>query len=359
MREVFERESPHAGGRGARCHLIRASQQDEQFRTPFSGLVEETADRIIAQSDDPDIQQNARLWKIQAIPACQKAIFFFDPLIALTDTWTFCIQMHLYFTEGAGKDLFGEWQSLADETSERLEADMEELARQIKISGDVQMLKEKLYEWASDHPIEKQFSVRESVRSEFVAMIEDMNIEIAYAVGNVAVTLHDIREELFVHFDHLPKQLRWQVDYLLGEAARGGSLEKSVENFSRITESVDRAVAVLEEAPATLDLARALTLEDIDRQRIESIEELRDERIALVEELRNERIAVFEELDRMKNETVRQLDSVMMRALDESSKRLDKSIDHIFWRALQLVAILVAVAAVFFAILIRRGALRT
>lgn len=94
------------------------------FAHRFSGLVEETADRIIAQSDDPDIQQNARLWKIHAIPACQKAIFFSDPLVALIDAWMFCIQMRLYFTGGAGEGLFGEWQSLAVETSERLEADM-------------------------------------------------------------------------------------------------------------------------------------------------------------------------------------------------------------------------------------------
>ncbi|MGD8868636.1 MAG: hypothetical protein PVI01_13445, partial [Gemmatimonadales bacterium] len=85
-------------------------------------MIELTADSIISATRDPEVQYNALVWKANAIPAYQRAMFHPDPLVSLVDGWTLTVQMREYFDEGGGGDLFGPQQPLAVTISQRLEA---------------------------------------------------------------------------------------------------------------------------------------------------------------------------------------------------------------------------------------------
>jgi hypothetical protein len=50
---------------------------------PFSGIMEEVADDFLTTTDDPDLRRRALMFKINGIPAIQRALFEQDPLAAL------------------------------------------------------------------------------------------------------------------------------------------------------------------------------------------------------------------------------------------------------------------------------------
>ena len=87
------------------------------FTVYFAKIVETAADEIIAKSDDPQVQMNALRWKMNSIPASQYALFLNDPLAALMDIATFCIQMEHFFNKGNGKVYFGEYHYIALDAS--------------------------------------------------------------------------------------------------------------------------------------------------------------------------------------------------------------------------------------------------
>ena len=80
------------------------------FAIRFRGNIEKAADEIIAKTEDPKVKKNALLWKIYSITTSQNAIYLADPAAAVLDVWTFCIQMRLFFAEGAGSKAFGNLQ---------------------------------------------------------------------------------------------------------------------------------------------------------------------------------------------------------------------------------------------------------
>jgi hypothetical protein len=59
----------------------------------FSGLLEETADQVIATSPDVGLRRAALLTKTNAIPLLQESLFRPDPLEALFDAWGLVAQM--------------------------------------------------------------------------------------------------------------------------------------------------------------------------------------------------------------------------------------------------------------------------
>ncbi len=87
------------------------------FTVYFAKIVERAADEIITKSDDPQIKMNALRWKINSIPASHYAFFLNDPMAALIDIATFCIQMDQFFDKGNGKDVFGEYTYIARDAS--------------------------------------------------------------------------------------------------------------------------------------------------------------------------------------------------------------------------------------------------
>lgn len=96
----------------------------------FSGTIEHAADRVIAETSEPQIERRALFWKINSIPVGYRALFQADPAVALIDTWAFSSQMVTYFENGDGKEDFGQFKPIALDASRRLETKITQLAAQ-------------------------------------------------------------------------------------------------------------------------------------------------------------------------------------------------------------------------------------
>ena len=80
-----------------------ASELPAQVRAlgdPFSGSIEEWANRIMTESSKAEVRREALRWKMYAIPTLQGVLLAPDAASAIADTWAFCLQMEQYFEKG-------------------------------------------------------------------------------------------------------------------------------------------------------------------------------------------------------------------------------------------------------------------
>jgi hypothetical protein len=296
------------------AYKLRLELNDITLR--FSGIIEKAADEIAYQTDDPQVKQNALLWKINAIPALHRSAFISDPLAAFFDVWGLSIQMRQFFETGYGNELFREYQYVAIESSEQIES---EIVEKIKVEENLVKGREVLYAWAEQNPIENLLFIRKSTFGLYGDLLEKGNGNIFSAIGTLAQGMQDVSFRLDTYAEHLPKRVLWEMEYLLGE--------KLID---------EKIASIIDLTQAELDSLMTKALSEVNSQRVETIDDLRYERIALIEDLRKEIRVILDELDRVRSETLYGVDTITSEAIDKTSTNMREVIDHFFLRAIQL-----------------------
>ncbi len=327
-----------------------------QFILYFSGVVEEGADAIIAQTHDRDIRREAYLWKMNAIPAMYEAGFRRDPLAALIDVWAFCEQMDRYFTNGEGSELFGELQPIAVDASGRLLAEIVRIAGIVVSPELYERGREKIAEFAVEHPITSSGFQRESTIA-LTTLVAGAKRRGGLSVVNIEDGISDIAARLAILNEQLPKQARWQADMILDDVTGDVSIEELLMKTSSLMESLEGTTRLAEDLPEIIDRERQATLDavhgesmaildNVNRQRVDTLDRLTEERIAVIAALRQEREALVAELKGAEGILMESVQAATRAALDESTARVEGWIDHAFWRAAQLIAATMAIALV-------------
>jgi len=173
--------------------------------------------------------------------------------------------------------------------------------------------------------------------------------------------LGDITARLDSYNIYLPKEARWQAELLASDLARNPEFGTAVSNFAIMSKALDSASNSLDRLPQLATTARDVALADVDRQRlaaqsfltrerVEAIEALAQQRIAAMSDLRGERLAATTDL-RAERQTVlnavhdeemaamHDLQILSQQTLNDFDERSRQVVDHIFWRAVELVLI--------------------
>ncbi len=310
------------------------------YAEQFAGDVEEAADRILKATDDRAIERQALRWKINIASVTQVAAFALDPLIGLYDMWALAMEMRQFFETGSGREVFGEHQPIAIETSRELEGKANELARSISVSGDPSGPRREIEAYAAAHPITDMHFVRETATKEFADLLaQDQSGGLA-VLGDLAVQFGDLSERLKFYAASLPNQSRWQAELLLLDILDEQAIDEFLGNVESIDVSALRLADFADTLPAIIDEQAteairvvgeeaAIALSDVDRQRIETLEWFTKERIVVIDDLVRERIAVMEDLAAITDSAMR-----------GSTLVLDDAVDRAFYRALQLLAVI-------------------
>jgi hypothetical protein len=327
----------------------------------FSGIVEHAADEIIVATDDLRVRRNARLWKMNAIPAIQKAAFRYDPLAGYIDAWVLTKQTLQYFEEGHGKDLFGEWQPIAIEAARET---VREIEANFKLAADVDGdlgsggARRDVDNFVAEHPLDNLLFVRYSTAPLLGRLTKDKNRGTFAAMGRLEMSLGDMTDRMNIYAAHLPNQARWQaelaIDDLLGspefEEAYGkldemkASIDLTAANVAGVSETIDaQVVGALEIVPHE----RAVIFAEVERQRLETIEVVRAERELILAAIREGRIAVFEDVQRERVAVMQDMEALVLRGIDESKSRAEDLIDGVLWRVTVLGAIALAILLAF------------
>ena len=127
----------------------------------FAGRIEQSADRIVEQSDTVAVRQRALALKVDAIPMVYTAGFRADPLSAAIDVWVLAFQFREYVEAGAGRTAFGPQQRLLQEAARAQLADVDTVMRTIAIKPEYfDRARPQVEQWAAGIRFEQTFAGR-------------------------------------------------------------------------------------------------------------------------------------------------------------------------------------------------------
>jgi hypothetical protein len=329
------------------------------FAVHFAYGIESEADSILAEASDPAIRQNALRWKINGISACYRAASRRDPLAAYMDVWILNKQMAQLFKSPQGKYLIGPWQPIAIKGCERREVRLRTISE--ALGTDLPIDEKFAARFAADYPVRDLYFNRESLATRYIQEVEAPTRELFEAIASLRNNVEELRKLSMIYAEHLPKQARWEAELLLADASRISTVQRPIQDFTVASQSIARVAHTVEEVPEMIAHERQAlheivhqerleTLREVDRMRQETMNQfederalvlnkLREERTVVLDTLREERLAVSRELDAQVATTIEQTDDISQRRVDQLAQHGSDLVDHFFWRAWQLCAV--------------------
>jgi len=324
---------------GVKMTSIELRIRLNEFGKFFAGTVEEAADEIISGTDNTEIKKNALEWKINVIPKALESLVILDPVAAGTDVYALCLQMDYFFRLGKGKDLFGEQQRVAIKASDEILKEMRILANDFRDYKDREEVERLLAVWVVKNQVENLKFNRKSTLDVMAAALGSEEYGLGSTVGSIAEGVHDIRRQITIYTDFLPKHVKWQMEYELYNLMGDSTFEKTFNNIDRVVYSTERITKVLEESPELLKDLQKSTLAEVNRQLLITLSTLANERAIVLEALTAERIAIMQEIYQQRIETLDRIDTLAQSTINQSTLFASDVIDKIFWRVLIILAL--------------------
>lgn len=322
---------------------LRETMNDFFYR--FERSITESADSIIRASSDSRIDQEALIWKMNAIPVANGSIYNNDPFLGYIDVAVFTYQMKLFFEEGKGKDLFGEHQKIAIQTLDMLWEEILNIGRDLVPDKDISEGRKLVIEFAEKNPITSSYFVRKST---IPLMTQIQTVEKVTFKGlavDMSQSLDGLRSQVSSYMEVLPKQVRWEAEYLLNNTLNNPELSSRIDSLSRLLE---QSVLFIESSPELIDEQREEAFEDIRAERIAVLQAIRQERAIVLEELKSERAIIIgelsEELTKQREATIQDLTVLTNQSLEMTFNRMEDIIDKLYWRTVVLISIVLVLA---------------
>lgn len=309
-----------------------------QYAGHFAGEVDLATNEIYTNTRDPDVRMAVLEWNSNAVAEMMRSCFHFDPLTGLLGANAFAAQMHEFFVDGGGRDLFGDRQYVAVETSRRLREELYELSYRVWPDGDFDAYKGRVLAWAASHPIENTRFVRGEFDYDTVLRSgagEDLGLRLA---GSMNAQLLAMTDRANVLMAVMPRQVYWEKEMLFDETRQFVS-EMADSTLGRATGSLGEMMEFLAEQ-------RRLTVRDIA-----------GERAAVFEAIANERNAVLLAIAKERNETMKAINEVSLASLDRlassSQRTVSATVDQVFERMTRLLLVpFLALGAFMIAVMI-------
>ena len=185
---------------------------------PFSGIIEEAADSVIAETTDPEVRKLALLWKINGIPSMQAALFQSNPLAALLDAWALNIQTRNSVESGLNSEILPDnIKSIALQALNKMGIEITGIARLLGPAEAVDELRQDVEAWAEAHPIDRSQATRTPTSGELARLTADNKVGIRRTVAAANESMSDLAIRMDVYTAFMPKQARWQAEYLMAQ----------------------------------------------------------------------------------------------------------------------------------------------
>jgi hypothetical protein len=327
-------------------------EQVLQYATDFGQAVERFSDSLVADSDDPNVQYRALLWKSISIRNIREAALISDPLLAMLDVWLYTRQLRDFLADPPpGYRVYSrESQLAAAGLLEGLEHQIRSLAVRLVGDADVVQFEPRLDQFAAEHPIDPLNLNRTSILAADTLMLRGVGGGIGGAIGATYWSMRDVADRAGAINDALGKELRWNLELMAYELARMPIVDSTLTS---VRSSLDRIGALADTLPTLVSGERAAVLaalhveltaltRSINAMRLETMDAVTAERMALLEAVVRERAAVLEAITLERIATLAAMDSIVARAIDQS----ENLVDHIFWRVVQLVAVVLVLLVV-------------
>ena len=336
---------------------ITASELRTRVRAlsgPFSGLLEEAADRVLDASSQAEVRERALLWKIHNIPAMQAALLQPDPLAALFDAWVLVIQMERSLDDPAqGYTTFE--QEVGRSAIAALLVEIESLAKLIRVDDDIEALREPVESWAREHPILDTSAARTPATQELARFTANTRVRVRETMSLLTETRNDFAVRADLYAAYLPKQARWHAELLITQLLHGSEWREAVPELAVATASLDRISTTVEALPGLVTEERQAILEAVTQERLALLEALDQELEQTLSFVTDERLAIFEKhiaeerrliLEAITAERIAAFESLRqerIETMDAVASLTQGVVDHVLLRLAQLLAVALVV----------------
>ena len=296
--------------------------------------IEEAADTIISLTSDRTTKIRAHLWKIYSIPVIRQIFSQSDPIAASLDALAFAMQCEEYFDTGIGSDRLGEYQLIAINASVRIQDALIEGMRRNLTATDFDTLIAKIAEWVRENPLTNHTFSRASTTRELDHILAQRDQSLGSTVGRIADDVDDLSARIALISAQLPREARWQGEYLLAEYAMEERLTRLDTTIGVLTSSLASVEETLTEGAVTVDVAGLRSLH-ADLQ-------------AALELVRTERAIILADVERQRLETIAQMELIVENTIVRTYSQAECFVESLLWK----VGLLLAVALVGVALLV-------
>jgi len=308
----------------------------------FIGQVVQTADSIIANTDDLHIKSEAIKWKIGATSACAQTAFQSDAEIALVDTWLLTRQMHAFFNE-SGSEALADYTTWARDCAAELYQQIDATAKNSNPTKHYH----KLASFVETYPLESELTgwtfTRNNTRPALIAFLEVPDSLYTTTIGSSAEVMNDFTDRISAYNDQIKSQLSWEKDLIVLALDNDSIAEPYLARIDSLSTMLNRLTIVAKESPEMLGVIAVKMREelspivyDFNSGMRSSLGQLAHERQQLQSYLNEQRILLKDDLQ----------DSGQV-LIKETTDNLIRFVQRVSWLIIILVVVL---AAVFFGV---------
>jgi hypothetical protein len=332
-------------------HQLRVLVND--YLLHYAIRVEQTADQILARTDDPTIRRSALLWKTNGIAAGFRAASRPDSLGAFLDSWILAKQSAQLFASPAGARMFGPWQTSV--TQQCLEFDNRLREIEQMIGRELPLGEAFAIDFARDFPVENLFLDRESLSTRYIDQLQPEVKEAFEILGSLDENVTQLKKLVVVYGEFLPKHARWQSELFLLDSQNVPAVSRPVEALDSVALAAANLATTANTLPAIVagerealrqivTDERTATLHEVDRMREATIADLQGERNLILDAVRSERQVLTETLSAEIAAVTRDADQITERRVEQWTANSRGLIDHTLTR-LALPAALIGLTA--------------
>jgi len=320
--------------------LYTLQLRNQNFAARSASILEVAADSIIRLTSDAAVKKNALTWKIYTLPQLRGALLFSDPLAAQFDAWIFCGQVLDYFEHGGGKENFGPLQPIAVRASRQLFTEASALMQASVSEHDFRRLDSLVARALRESPIQNDLYLRESAVDALSGILGSRDYSIGSAIGRIARDVEDISGMIPIYSEQLPREVRWQAEYILEEHDWDGRMDSIQRQIEETTLAINELTRHLEEGDLGVTIGRIRNLQEY----INTLETI----------VGRERVIVMEEVDRLALRTMERVEAYADAKVDQATSEVYEIVDYVLLRVALLLALalILGIAAV---LLLRRG----
>ncbi len=281
---------------------LNARVLTRQFSADFIASVESCADDIGAAHPGTPIERAALRWKLIATVQSERAALQLAPLMALLDTWTFTLDMKLFFSPGApGAQLFGPEQPRALNVATEYADAAQAMARQLLKPKEFQAFQEFVSNYTREYPFANLKFVRPSVVQLWVQK-GGADAPLVDSLGTIPEALADTSDRVQVLTETLPSESMWRTQLALADAGVSssdlkGALQRLDERLERMSMAAENAPELMHDAVGDVRRSLLEVISRLDASSAATLQTVRAERLALSATLSSERAAVLTAAD--------------------------------------------------------------
>ena len=267
-------------GRTQRNDRISAEELEGYLATyssVFQGTVTVAADTIRANSRDPEIRRRTLLWKLRIIPLAYQTALLPDPLQSFVLLFTLASSQETYLSTGEGSQLFGKDQQIAIDASQELRQGIEQIGARFLSPSELARITQQVEAFSSEHPMRGEFVVdtiqnyseatKAGNRFSWLVGIPLSPFTALKGVDSGAQAIRDFNQTA-LRFTQivavLPTFMRWNLELLAFDLESHNTVESGLEAFQLLAQSAQQLSAAASSMPSDLGREASQLVAQVD-----------------------------------------------------------------------------------------------